>query len=144
MAAGVSWWNSLHGWLPSIVDKPAVAQNASVMTFVLLLLLYLLIYQIDEMGIFLVAVFSLKASRMEEKHGRILKLIGGVLMVTLAGVMVIDPTIMNTLSKSLVVFGTAFGVVLLILLLHRKVLPSFGSWIGNENRPKTRRKRSSH
>ena len=89
------------------------------------------------------AVFSLKASRLEEKHGRILKLIGGVLMVTLAGVMVIDPTAMSTLSKSMVIFAAAFAGILLILLVHRKILPSMGIWIGNENRPKRRRKRAS-
>jgi len=48
------------------------------MAFVLLLLLYLLIYQADELVIFFVAVSSLKASKLEEKHGRILKLIGGM------------------------------------------------------------------
>ncbi len=145
MAGGVSLVEfSCTAGFPVLWTNLLVAQNASVATFVLLLLLYLLIYQIDELGIFMVAVFSLKASRMEEKHGRILKLIGGVLMITLAGVMVIDPTIMNTLSKSLVVFGAAFAAVLLILLVHRRILPSMGIWIGTEKRPKSRHKRTSH
>ena len=145
MSAGVSLVEfSCTAGFPVLWTNLLVAQKAGLVTFLLLLVLYLFIYQIDELGIFLIAVFSLKASRLEEKHGRILKLIGGVLMVTLAGVMVIDPTVMSTLSKSLVVFGAAFGGVLLILLLHRKVLPSMGIWIGNENRPKPRRKRASH
>ncbi len=145
MSAGVSLVEfSCTAGFPVLWTNLLVTQKAGAVTFLLLLLLYLFIYQIDELGIFLIAVFSLKASRMEEKHGRILKLIGGVLMVTLAGVMVIDPRVMSTLSKSLVVFGAAFGAVLLILLLHRKVLPAMGIWIGNENRPKSRRKRASH
>ena len=145
MSAGVSLVEfSCTAGFPVLWTNLLVAQKAGAATFLLLLLLYLFIYQIDELGIFLVAVYSLKASRMEEKHGRILKLIGGVLMVTLAGVMVIDPTAMSTLSKSMIIFGAAFGVVLLILLLHRRILPSMGIWIGNEKRPKPRRKRSSH
>ncbi len=42
------------------------------------------IYQLDEMAIFGTVVVTLKASKLEEKHGRILKLIGGTLMLTLA------------------------------------------------------------
>ena len=92
----------------------------------------MLIYQLDELVIFFTAVYSLKASRLEEKHGRILKLIGGMLMLTLAGVMLIDPSWMNSLSKSLLIFAIAFGLVVLVLLLHRVVLPAFGIWIGTE------------
>ena len=144
MSAGVSLVEfSCTAGFPVLWTNLLVAQKAGAVTFLLLLLLYLFIYQIDELGIFLVAVFSLKASRLEEKHGRILKLIGGVLMVTLAGVMVIDPTAMSTLSKSMVIFAAAFAGILLILLVHRKILPSMGIWIGNENRPKRRRKRAS-
>jgi thiol-disulfide isomerase/thioredoxin len=145
MSAGVSLVEfSCTAGFPVLWTNLLVSQQAGVVTFLLLLLLYLFIYQIDELGIFLVAVFSLKASRLEEKHGRILKLIGGVLMITLAGVMVIDPTVMSTLSKSLVIFGAAFGAILLILLLHRRILPSMGIWIGTEKHPKPRRRRSSH
>jgi drug/metabolite transporter superfamily protein YnfA len=55
-------------------------------------LVYILVYLLDEAGIFLVAVFTLRSTKLEEKHGRVLKLIGGVLMLTLALVMLIDPT----------------------------------------------------
>ena len=51
------------------------------MTFVILLLLYMLVYQLDELVIFLVAVFTLRATRIQEKQGRLLKLGGGMLML---------------------------------------------------------------
>jgi len=54
------------------------------------------------------------------------------LMLTLAGVMLIDPSWMNSLSKSLLIFAIAFGLVVLVLLLHRVILPAFGIWIGTE------------
>lgn len=101
-------------------------------TFVLLLLLYMLIYQIDELGIFLVAVFTLKSSKLEEKHGRLLKLIGGMLMLALAVVMLVHPAWMNQVSSSLIVFGIAFAATGLVLLVHRKLLPQFGIRIGSE------------
>ena len=54
------------------------------LTFALLLLLYMVIYQIDELSVFVAAVVTLRASKLEEKHGRILKLISGMLMLTLS------------------------------------------------------------
>ncbi|MBA4376712.1 MAG: hypothetical protein C0401_11145 [Anaerolinea sp.] len=133
LAAGVSLVEfSCTAGFPVLWTNLLTAQNVSVLTFVLLLLVYMLIYQLDELGIFLVAVFTLKASRVEEKHGRILKLIGGVLMLTLAGVMLVKPSLMGDLGQSLVVFGIAFGMTLVILVLHRAILPRLGIHIGSE------------
>jgi hypothetical protein len=81
-------------------------------------------------------VFTLKASKLEEKHGRILKLIGGTLMLTLAAVMLINPTLMNDITNSLLIFGAAFMAALLILLVHRRLLPAMGIWIGTEQKNK--------
>jgi hypothetical protein len=48
---------------------------------------------------------------------------------------------MNDLSNSLVVFGIAFGVTLLVLVLHRLVLPKMGIRIGTELNPKGKGKK---
>ena len=141
MAAGVSLVEfSCTAGFPVLWTNLLAAQNVPALTFVLLLLVYMLIYQLDELGIFFVAVYTLKASKLEEKQGRILKLIGGMLMLTLAVVMLVDPNLMNSLSASLVIFGAAFGAALLVLLVHRVILPRFGIRIGTELNPKTRKK----
>ncbi len=133
LAAGVSLVEfSCTAGFPVLWTNLLVAQKVGAGLFIALLVLYMLIYQLDEMVIFFSAVFSLKASRMEEKHGRILKLIGGMLMLVLGAVMLINPGWMNSLSKSLIVFAVAFGLVLLVLLVHRRILPAFGIWIGTE------------
>jgi hypothetical protein len=134
LAAGVSLVEfSCTAGFPVLWSNLLVSQNVSGWLFVLLLLVYLIIYQLDELGIFLVAVFSMKASKMEEKHGRILKLIGGVLMLFLAGVMLIKPSLMNDISSTLIIFGVAFIVTLLILFLHRWLLPRLGIKFGSES-----------
>ena len=108
MAAGVSLVEfSCTAGFPVLWTNLLTAQNVRRCTFVLLLLLYMVIYQMDELAIFGVAVYSLKASRLEEKHGRLLKLAGGMLMLTLSGVMLIKPALMNSLSSSLIIFGCA-------------------------------------
>lgn len=133
LAAGVSLVEfSCTAGFPVLWTNLLTSQQVSVATFLLLLLVYMLVYQLDEMAIFLVAVFSLKSNKMEEKHGRILKLIGGVLMITLAVVMLVKPSLMNELGPSLIIFGIAFGATLMILLLHRSILPRFGVQIGSE------------
>ena len=133
LAAGVSLVEfSCTAGFPVLWSNLLVSQNVSAVTFVLLLLVYMLVYQLDELGIFLVAVFTMRSTKVEEKHGRILKLIGGVLMLALAGVMLINPDLMDDLSSSLIVFGIAFGLTILILLLHRVVLPRMGIHIGTE------------
>ena len=149
MDAGDSWWGLIGGTIvlaagvslvefsctagfPVLWTNLVAAQQVPAISFVLLLLLYMLIYQLDELGIFLAAVFTLKTSKMEEKHGRILKLIGGVLMLTLAIVMLVNPAIMSDIGKSLIVFAIAFAATIIILLLHRVMLPRLGIHIGTE------------
>jgi len=133
LAAGVSLVEfSCTAGFPVLWTNLLTSQKVTASVFILLLLLYMVIYQFDEMVIFLTAVTTLKASKLEEKHGRILKLIGGMLMLTLGLVMLINPTYMNSLSGSLLVFGITLALILLVLLVHRKILPAYGIWIGTE------------
>jgi thiol-disulfide isomerase/thioredoxin len=133
LAAGVSLVEfSCTAGFPVLWSNMLSAQGVETGEFVLLLLVYMLIYQIDELVIFFVAVFTLKASRLEEKHGRILKLIGGTLMLTLAGVMIFNPNLLNDLNSALIIFAVAFGLTGLILLVHRIILPAFGISVGSE------------
>ena len=117
---------------PVVWTNLVAAQYVEPITFVLLLLLYMAICQIDELVIFSVAVLTLKAGRMEEKHGRMLKLVGGMFMLMLAGVMLFEPALMNDLTTSLLIFGGALVAALAVLVIHRRVLPLLGIHIGTE------------
>jgi cytochrome c biogenesis protein CcdA/glutaredoxin len=117
---------------PVLWTSLVATQGADRITFVLLLALYMLIYLLDELGVFAVAVFTLKSSKLEEKHGRVLKLIGGMLMLILAGVMLIDPALMNELETSLLIFAGALVAALLVLVVHRHILPKLGIYVGTE------------
>lgn len=126
---------------PVLWTKLVSAHEVTTLNFILLLGLFMLVYLIDELIIFGSAVVTLKASKLEEKHGRLLKLVGGVVMLALAIVLLINPELMNNFGSSLLVFGAAFAAALLILLVHRKVLPRFGIVIGSENQPKKKLRR---
>ncbi len=133
MSGGVSLVEfSCTAGFPVLWTNLLTAQQATPLTFILLLILYMLIYQADELAIFLTAVVTLKTSKLEEKHGRILKLIGGSLMLTLALVMLIRPSLMNNLGSSLLILAAALLVAGLILLTHRWLLPRLGIHVGSE------------
>ena len=89
-----------------------------------LLALYILVYLSVEIAILVVAVVTLRASRLQDEHGRTLKLFGGMVMIALAIVIFIDPSIMERLTGSLVVIALAIGVSVLVMigdkLLRRK------------------------
>ena len=126
LAAGVSLVEfSCTAGFPMIWTNLLAAQDVSGLAFVGFLMVYMLVYQLDEMGIFLAAVFTLRKSKMEEKYGRILKLLGGVLMLSLSVVMLVEPTLMNNIRHSMWVFGFAFGVTGVVLLVHRVLIPRF-------------------
>lgn len=118
--------------LPILWTKLIAANNVGAVMFAFLLGLYLLMYVLDELLVFISAVVTLRATRLEEKQGRILKLVGGIVMLTLALVLLVDPTLMDSIVNSIVVFGVAFLIALAILIVHRKILPRWGIVIGTE------------
>jgi glutaredoxin len=128
---------------PVLWSKLISAQPITTLNFVMLLGLYMLIYLVDELLIFGVAVATLRASKLEEKQGRVLKLVGGMVMLALALVLLFNPDLMNSFVSSLVVFAGAFGATGLVLLLHRVVLPRLGIVIGTEKHAGKRKSRRS-
>jgi cytochrome c biogenesis protein CcdA/glutaredoxin len=110
-----------------------IAQNNIVGgEFVALLLLYIFIYLIIELIIFFIAMITLNAGNFEEKHGRILKLVGGMIMFALGITMIFFPESMDTLSATIYLFGIAGLASFIIIFVHRKILPKFGIIIGTE------------
>lgn len=93
------------------------------MAFAGLIGLYIGVYLSVEIAILVMALVTLRASRMQERHGRILKLVGGMLMIALAAVLIFDPGIMESLSGSILVVGSALVLSLVIILVERRMKP---------------------
>lgn len=89
--------------------------------FASLLLLYVGVYLSVEIAILVAAVVTLKATRLQERQGRTLKLFGGMLMIALAVVLLVDPTLMETLTGSLAVVGGATAASLVALVVDGKL-----------------------
>ena len=107
----------------TLISEAGVGRTA----FVGLLGLYLLVYLSVEIAILTGALVTLRATRLQEEHGRKLKLVGGMVMIALALVLLIDPSLMERLAGSLTVIVAAVVGSLLLLLLERLRRPRDGS-----------------
>jgi len=120
MAAGIALVE-----LPCTAGFPVVwsgilaDRGVSGVAFMGLLAAYVLTYLGVELTIFAIAITGMSLGRMGAQHGRALKLLGGVVMVALAGALALRPELMEDLTGSLMLFGAALGVAALVLLLYR-------------------------
>lgn len=117
--------------LPCTAGFPVVwtgilnAQGVSSSTFAILFVIYMVIYLLDELLVFGTVSITLQSSKLQKEHGRVLKLIGGSLMLTLGVTFLFTPELMNSLLGALIVFGTALLGSLVLVLFRKKVLPMF-------------------
>ncbi|MFO7766785.1 MAG: hypothetical protein R6V33_10175 [Pelovirga sp.] len=117
---------------PVIWSNIAAQQGVNGIEFALLFVIYLGIYLGVEIAILATAVVTLKKSVLEDKHGRILKLISGVIMLVLAYGIVFAYDALGSLGGVLALFGAAAAIIVLVLLLHRIILPRCGISLGSE------------
>ncbi len=129
---------------PVIWSNLMIANNVGTWSFILLLGLYMLIYLLDELAIFGAAVVTMKASKLEEKHGRVLKLVSGMVILSLGVVMLINPEWMNQISSSLLVFSAALAATWAVYIIHQRILPRFGVYIGSGFKQQKKKKLKRH
>lgn len=106
---------------PVIWSGIVAERGVTGITFLMLLGVYLLIYLLIELVVFFTALVTLRMGKFQESHGRNLKLIGGMIMVALALVLVIDPKLMNDVGATLMLFVGAIALALLIMAVHQRV-----------------------
>lgn len=81
-------------------------------------LLYMSIFLLDELVVFGAAVVAMRVSKLEERAGRLLRLVGGAVMIVLAVTLIFAPQAMTSVFGSLAVFGMAIATVLGVLAVE--------------------------
>ena len=76
--------------------------------------LYMTPFLLDELVIFALAVLTMRATKMQEKHGQLLKLVAGTTMLALGVVMLVRPETMEDPLGALLVFVLAFVAAWLV------------------------------
>jgi hypothetical protein len=98
-------------WTNLLAERDVPMSGAAV-----LFALYLGIFLLDELLIFGAAVATMRATKMQEHQGQALQLVGGTLMLTLAIAMVLAPELLESLTGTILVFGTAALVSAAVML----------------------------
>jgi cytochrome c biogenesis protein CcdA len=93
--------------LPLMWTTMLADQGVGLAEAVGLFAVYMVVFLLDEFIVFAAAVVTLRATRLQEKHGRLLKLIAGSVLICLALAMLVNPTIMTSLLGTSVVFTAA-------------------------------------
>jgi cytochrome c biogenesis protein CcdA/glutaredoxin len=99
----------------NLVSQQEVGSTAAAVLF----LLYMAVFLLDELLVFGVAVATMRATKLQERHGRELKLVSGTVMLTLAAVMIAAPQVMESVWGALGVFGLVAAVVAVVLAAGR-------------------------
>ena len=79
---------------PAIYIRVLTLHNLSTLTYYLYLAFYTLLYMFDDLILFTIAVFTLTATPMTRKKVQWMKLIGGVLMITLGILLIFRPELL--------------------------------------------------
>jgi cytochrome c biogenesis protein CcdA/glutaredoxin len=105
--------------LPILWTSLLTQQEVAPLGAAVLFVIYLGAYLLDEIIVFAAAVITLRTVKLQEHHGRALKWISGVVMVTLALAMGLRPSLMETVGGALATFGVAAAVSAGGLLIAR-------------------------
>lgn len=120
LAVGVSLLETpCTAGLPLLWTSLLASQGVPLGTALVLFAIYMLVFLLDELALFAAAVATMRAARMQEQHGRFLKLLSGTVMVTLAVAMVLLPASLESVSGTVGVFGFAVVLVAAIWSVHR-------------------------
>ncbi len=137
LAVGVSLMETpCTAGLPLLWSNMVASREVATAGAVLLFVLYLAVFLLDELVLFGIAVVTLRATKLQEHHGRTLQLISGTLMVVLALAMVLRPSALESPAGTLGVFGVAAAIVGVVLITERWV-PRRSTPPSNDNRSRT-------
>jgi thiol-disulfide isomerase/thioredoxin len=117
LAVGVSLLETpCTAGFPMLWTGMLAANEVSTPEAVALFGVYMVPFLVDELIVFGLAVVTLRATKMQERHGRVLKLVAGTTMLALAGTVLLRPETMADPLAALVVFSSAFAVAGLVHL----------------------------
>jgi thiol-disulfide isomerase/thioredoxin len=117
LAVGVSLLETpCTAGFPVLWTGMLAANDVSTPEAVALFGVYMVPFLVDELLVFGLAVVTLRATKMQERHGQVLKLVAGTTMLALAATVLLRPETMAEPLAALVVFSSAFALAGLVHL----------------------------
>jgi hypothetical protein len=106
---------------PMVFTRILTLNDRSVLSSYLYLALYNVVRVIPLLVIVLAFTITLSSRKLTERHGRVLKLLSGTMMLALGAVLLIKPALLNSLLSSLVLVAGAVGISLVMAIATRRL-----------------------
>jgi thiol-disulfide isomerase/thioredoxin len=95
LAVSVNFFELLCSFgLPMVYTRVLTMHNLDPVSYYVYMMVYIMMYLLPEIFIFFIAFFTMSAYKFTEKEGRVLKLIGGLLMLLLGLALIFKPELL--------------------------------------------------
>ena len=105
--------------LPMVYTRILTLQSLSNEHYYLYLAFYNLIYVVPLFLIVVVYTWTLGSRKLSERQGRLLKLLSGLMMLSLGGMLLLAPELLNHMLASVSILGAAVALTLLCYFSER-------------------------
>ncbi len=106
---------------PMVYTRILTLHALSPSTYYLYLVFYNIVYVVPLFLIVFVFTITLGNKKLSEWQGRFLKLISGIMMLGLGGVLLVNPALLNSLVVSFALLAGALGVSVVLAMVTRKL-----------------------
>jgi thiol-disulfide isomerase/thioredoxin len=110
---------------PMVYTRILTLRELPTSLYYLYLIFYNLIYVIPLLIIVLVFTYTLGTRKLSETEGRGLKLISGLMMLGLGGILLVNPALLTNLIAAGSVIGIAIGLAIIIIGLEKFWRPNY-------------------
>ncbi len=107
---------------PMLWSGLVMEQGLNLPSMYLFLIVYIIIYLGIELVIFSVAVITLKANRLLERKGRVLKLFGGMVMLGFSMALLLIPDFLKEVQSSLLIVFASIVIGVFIIGIEKVLL----------------------
>jgi hypothetical protein len=120
LAIGANFYEMLcTAGFPMVYTKVLTLRKMGMAEYYFYLLMYNVIYVVPLVGIVVVFAVTLGSRKMTEWQGRVLKLASGLMMISLGSVLIVDPSILNRITYSVLIVTGAVALSLLTAFLAK-------------------------
>jgi glutaredoxin len=106
---------------PMVFTRILTLNSLPTGSYYLYLVLYNIVYVIPLSVIVVLFTVTLGSRKLSEYQGRVLKLVSGAMMLGLGGVLLANPTLLNSVVISFAILAGALGVSLLVATVTRRL-----------------------
>jgi hypothetical protein len=120
LAIGANFYEMLcTAGFPMVYTKVLTLRKMGLAAYYLYLLMYNAIYVVPLAAIVVVFAVTLGSRKMTEWQGRVLKLASGLMMISLGVVLIVDPSILNSVTYSVLIVAGAVALSFLVAFITK-------------------------